>query len=583
MSRACIWQVGLVAVLLFPGCERVEVPAKVSDRPEWDGQSLLVGQPTIRPNPVERVPLVAIVDFETPVEVKAVLEISDGDRSWQQPCRTLGRQHHIPVLGMRPNRQYSIRVRLSSLDGTKTDTSHELQFTTDPLPDSFPPLQTTLSNPAEMEPGITLFAVNLWQESVSMLDYGYIIALDELGEVVWYCKTDDRIADMRVLSNGHLLYQHGSYRYAYEIDLLGRDIRSWYGSNLTQSPNDEAIAVAVDTMHHDLLELPNGHFMTLSTEIEKFDEYPTSEFDPDAPWEPAHVVCDQIVEFDPETGEIIDQLHLVELLDRKRFGYMALGGFWKDKYNDRIGAVTRDWCHANALIYLPDERAVIVSFRHLDCLMKIDWETKKIRWILGDPDGWGEAWHKYLLQPQGNLQWSYHHHAPQITPRGTIMLYDNGNFRARPFDEVTVATENSSRVVEYRVDEANMTVEQVYAFQGYGTERFYSPFYCEADWLPQTQNILVTDGGHIELEDGTPSDEVPSERQWARIFEVVREQPPRKVFEVLCASELGSRYGWSIYRANRRPNLYDGFSLEAPAPDEEIQLFERGRIEKQPE
>ncbi len=582
-----IYLVGFSGLILLTGCSGVQASGEKvllehassesqSEPPKLGTHSLFVGQPEIRPNPIERAPLIAIVDFESQQAVNVVVEVDDGSKSWQQPWKASPTtQHSIPILGMRPDREHTIRIRIGVPGTDEQDVSEPLSFRTPPLPISFPPLETLISKPEKMEPGVTFFAVNLWRDSTSMLDYGFIVALDSEGQVVWYCNTEDRIADMRVLRNGHLLYQQGSYRYLYEIDLLGRDHRRWVATNLTHVPGEDFIPVAVDTMHHDTLEMTNGNFLTLTTELREFADFPTSEFDPDAPWASAHVVCDTVVEFDPATGKIADQLHLVNLLDRRRFGYMALSGFWKDKYNDLIGDLSRDWSHANALLYVPEENAIVVSFRHLDCLMKIDWESKKIRWILGDPDGWGKPWKPYLLKPKGDLEWSYHQHSPQFTPRGTLMMYDNGNYRARPFNEATMAPQNQSRVVEFQIDEEAMTVEQVYEFRGTQGDEFYCPFYCEADWLPITQNILVTDGGHIELEDGTPSDDVPAERQWARIFEITRTNPPEKVFEVTCDSGLGSEYGWSIYRANRFPNLYDGFSLEPPAKDAKIELFDR--------
>lgn len=546
--------------------------AKTAD----DSASLFVGPPTIYANPIERCPLIAIIEFETSQPVVPALEISDGQRRWQQPWPvSAARKHRIAALGLRPDREHTIRVRVEA-DDQQAELGPPLSFRTPPLPATFPPLYKVLSRPHRMEPGLTLFSVNLWRNSVSMLDYGYVIALDNEGEVVWYCDTHDRVADIRILGNGHILYLHGNYRYAYEIDIMGRDIRRWYGGRLTEAPDSQAIGLDVDTLHHEVFELPNKNFLTLATELVDFQEFPTSEIDPDAPWEPAHVVCDRIVEFQPDTGQIVNSLDLLNVLDPKRFGYMALSGFWKDKYNARLDSPSRDWSHANALKYIASENAVLVSLRHLDCVIKIDWETKQIRWIFGDPEGWGAAWQDYLLKPVGDLQWPYHQHSPQLTPRGTLLMFDNGNYRARPYHPATRAVDNYSRVVEFEIDEQAMTVKQIFEFDGVFGERFYSPFYGEADWLPQTGNLLVTDGGHIELEDGTPHDDVPGERQWARIFEITRDSPPRKVFEVRCDSGLGSPFGWSIYRASRIVNLIDPFAIDPPAADEEVLLLSRG-------
>ncbi len=549
---------------------------------EQASDNLFEVAPTVHPNPIRRAPLIAIVEFESSQPVVPSLIISDGQREWEQPwSSTPSRRHRLAALGLRPNRQHTIRVKVVSADQA-SQLSLPLTFVTPPLPDNFPPLRTVVSQPDRMEPGLTLFSVNLWRDSVSLLDYGYLIALDAEGEVVWYCHVKDRVADMRILENGHILYQHGNYRYAYEIDILGRDVRRWYADNLTEAPDEHAIAVDVDTMHHDLFQVPGGNLFTLATELVEFDKFPSSEHDPQAPWQPAHVVCDAVVEFNPTNGQIVDQLHLLDVLDPQRFGYMALSGFWKDKYNARIDGKSRDWCHANALHYLADEDAILVSLRHLDCVIKIDWKTKQIIWIVGDPSGWGARWQPYLLKSVGELQWFYHQHSPQLTPRGTLLMFDNGNYRARPFAPPTPATENYSRIVEYEIDEQAKTVKQVFNYAGEPNDRFYSPFYGDADWLPLTENILVTDGGHIESDSGIPQDDVPGEHQWARIFELTRDEQPDKIFEVVCDSGLGSKMGWSIFRASRIVNLIAPFAIDPPAIGEEVLLFTHGAHRERP-
>lgn len=536
-------------------------------------ERLFVRSPTIRSNPIERVPLVAIVDCDTQLDSLITLEIDDGQRQWKQPpveSLAAATAHHVAVLGMRPARRHSIRVHATARDGSRSETSEPLVFETAELPANFPPLKVTVAESKRMEPGLTWFATNLWIDDESMMDYGYIIALDAAGEVVWYCHTQDRIADMRVLDNGHLLYQHGNYRFLYEIDLLGRDVRSWYGSNLTEPPNPTSMGVAVDTMHHEVIEMTNGNFLTLATELIHVEKFPTSLRNANASWEPAHVVSDAIIEFQPSDGRIVRRIALADLVDRQRIGYLSLGGFWKDKYDHLLDAPARDWMHANGLVTIPGEEAVVVSLRHLDCLIKVDMASGTARWILGDPSGWKPPWQALVLQPVGDWPWSYHQHAPQWTPRGTLRIYDNGNYRARPFDKVVPARENASRIVEYEIDEGAMTVTQTFAGFGVPGDMFYCPFYGEADELPLTGNLLVTNGGHIEAEDGTPIDEVPGKRQWARIFEMTRvsQGPAEKVFEVICDSGLGSRYGWSIYRAQRlRPGFVD-FDFMPPVSTE---------------
>ena len=47
---------------------------------------------------------------------------------------------------------------------------------------------------------------------------------------------------------------------------------------------------------------------------------------------------------------------------------------------------------------------------------------------------------------------------------GTILCFDNGTYRARPFAEKQPSAESYSRAVEYEVDEAAMTVKQVWDY-----------------------------------------------------------------------------------------------------------------------
>ena len=532
---------------------------------ETKPEGLFLAEPTIARNPnFNRVPLVAIVDFQAVPGVEPSLRIKGPKHEWVQPCETRsGRMHRVAVLGMRPNREHEIIVELKNPQTGEVATSEPLKWKTVklrdfrrlPRPRYFPPLEVKLAKPEKMEPGVTLFAVNFWNDRKSFMTYGYIIALDNEGEVVWFYNTGHRIADMRVMKNGHILYIHAGYRHALEIDLLGNKFRQWH-TKLANRPNRESILVDMDTTHHELMELPNGNLMTLSTKLYPFDSYPTSETDPDAPWEPADVVADEVVEFVPDTGEIVHRLPVIDLLDKKRFGYMALGKFWRTKYDKRFDVESRDWSHANAMYIDPKDGHLVVSFRHQDCLMKINRKQGEIIWIMGDPGNWSEPWQKYLLKPVGeNFAWHYHQHAPQMTPQGTILMYDNGNFRALPYDQKLPADENQSRVVEYEVDEEKMTVRQVWEYRGEPNDTFFCPFYCEAEWMPETGNILVTDGGHIETEEKVVSGNVPDDHQWARIFEITRSDPPEKVFEIAFESPPAGPQGWSIYRSMRLESL----------------------------
>lgn len=523
---------------------------------------IFAGPPEVRRNPNETAPLVALVEFSTREPAVASVEIDDGERQWTyRPDGPPQTEHSVALLGLRPDREHEIRVRVEGPRGWFYELSDPLTLETPPLPDDFPPLKTVVSRPEKMEPGVTLLAVNRWWQNQRDTKYGYVILLDERGEVVWYFRAGRGTADMRLLRNGHLLCNDTNYRQMYEVDLLGNVVREWQTTSSRgvspRSPprgpvNEAAVPVEADTLHHEILELPSGNFLALSTELRRVDRFPTSETDPEASPAPADVVGDVIVEFQRD-GTVVRRWKLLDLLDPRRIGYGSLSDFWKRRKDPRLFGA--DWSHANALCYDPRDDAMIVSLRHQDCLVKIDRASSRIEWILGDPAGWREPWTKYLLQPKGDLQWPYHQHGPELTPDGTILMYDNGNYRALPFDSSIPAPLNYSRAVEFRVDEDARTVEQIWEYRGPDGESFYCPFYCEADALPQTDNVLITDGGHIETADGIPADAIPSGRQWARLLEVTRAEPAETVFEVVLDSGADSPAGWSVYRSERLPDV----------------------------
>lgn len=166
---------------------------------------------------------------------------------------------------------------------------------------------------------------------------------------------------------------------------------------------------------------------------------------------------------------------------------------------------TNDWCHANAATYDQRDDSIIVSLRTQDCLIKFDRTSGSLKWILGSPDNWKAPWADKLLSPIGELEWQYHQHDCSVTPTGTILCFDNGNFRATPFNPKVPAAENRSRIVEFDVDESAGTVEQIWSYDGGPDDTLYACYQGGAFRLPQTGNSFVTYGGLV-TDDGVPSD-----------------------------------------------------------------------------
>ena len=87
-----------------------------------------------------------------------------------------------------------------------------------------------------------------------------------------------------------------------------------------------------------------------------------------------------------------------------------------------------DWFHNNAATYWPAKNQLVVSSRE-NFVIGIDYDTKQIKWILGDPT---KAWHQYpslaalaLTVPNGG-HYPIGQHAVSFNSTGQLMLFDNG-------------------------------------------------------------------------------------------------------------------------------------------------------------
>ena len=134
-----------------------------------------------------------------------------------------------------------------------------------------------------------------------------------------------------------------------------------------------------------------------------------------------------------------------------------------------------------------------------------------------------------------------------VTSQGTILLFDNGNNRASPFDEPIRPSDNFSRAVEYAINESTMEVTEVWEYGEFTDEPLFAGFLGDADMLPLTGNVLVTYGG-IRTRQG---------KLVGRLIEVTHTTPGEKVFDLAIVDPTSeAANGWNIYRSERLRSLY---------------------------
>jgi hypothetical protein len=516
-----------------------------------------LGTPATRfePGGDPRVPLVVTAHVTTAIPTRLTIVLDDGTEERRiSRWPDLATEREALVLGFHPATSYVLWAEVEAADGRRA-ASAPWSWTTPPLPDSFPPLEVTVARPALMEPGVTLIPCERWPDRGNP-DHGFgaIVALDASGEVVWFYEAPHAISLIRRSRAGHLLYLAGTRGHAIEMDMTGRIVRQWVTTRLpgTELPAG-AIPVDASTLHHELFELPDGDLVSLTTELRRFESYPASEDDPTVPRRPARVVGDVILRFRPD-GTVVDRIPVLDLLDPYRIGYESLDwGFWQGIYEHREEEPLRDWAHVNSVDLAPGTNQVIVSSYHQDAVFAFDLDTREVAWILGFPTGWGERWMQKVLNPVGDGLYPFHQHAARMTPAGTLLMFDNGKYRALPYAPKMPPEQSFSRAVEFAIDPTTLEFRQLWTYGGRPDEHFFTPFLGETDWLSRTGNVLVTDGGRVVQPDGRPGFHPAQGRKWARVAEVTRTTPADVVFEVVIDDPT---CGWTVYRSERLEDLY---------------------------
>jgi len=486
----------------------------------------IISGPTISRPP--NAPLARLLEIATDDYARVSVSVTDGTESWHHSFHDYALDHSLPLLGFKPDRVYGVEVFVQDLAGNRVSAPDPILLITDPLPSDFAPMRVLRSRPDKMEPGYTLL-----RPVAPPYLRGYVAVIDNKGEVVWYSGRTSNFG-VRRLANGNLLYPlHTQFQ---EINMLGEVARSWvlpFGMGY----------------HHDAVPTDYGTFLYLSRGSRVVADFPTSATNPDAPRATRRVFANPVRELSLASGEIVNEWFPIDMLNPTRISYLTF---------TQTAPEGVDWSHANAVIEDSRDGSLIVSMRHQNAVIKFT-RSGELRWILGSHDNWGEALQQYLLTPVGEpFEWSFAQHAPMITPQGTLLLYDNGNVRANPFDALVADADNYSRAVEYAIDEEMMTVTQVWEFGKNAPERMFTPAIGDANLLERSGNVLITFGNITHLNGSPPSALAPS-ASMSRIIEVTHEASPEIVFDLSVFNyedPPSSPGGYWVYRSYRIPDLY---------------------------
>jgi hypothetical protein len=506
----------------------------------WSSRAITITNAPVF-TPSFQAPLAGVLQLATDIPSRVSVSVNDGTTVWQRNFHNYCSTHSITLLGFKPGRTNSITVTALDKFRNAVTAAQPVCFVTPPLPGDFPNSVLMTNEPAKMEPGYTLFRISNQTDGAA-----FLTIVDNNGEVVWYSNIPS-ILDVRRLPNGDLFLP--LFSTFEEVDMLGQAVQTW------QVPN------ALDIDYHDGVPTSHNSILYIGDSVQTVPDFPSSTTDPGAPLVTANVFFNTIIEMSTTNGALLNYWSLIDMLQPTRIDYLAFSTGFADEE------------HANAVLEDPRDDSIIVSLRHQDAIIKFSRATGRLKWILGPHDNWDSAFQPYLLAPVGSpFAWSYAQHGPMLTPQGTLLVYDDGNFRASPFDPGVPDADNYSRAVEYSIDEQKMAVSQVWEYSGTNADRLYTGILGNTDWLPKTGNVLAT-FGYVEYENGYRPSPIAPGAPMVLIKEVTHDPVPEVVFDLAYfdyGNTNSSYFGYAVYRSHRIPDLYT--TLPAPVEDLTVRL-----------
>lgn len=428
---------------------------------------------------------------------------------------------NILVAGMKPQTTYHMRAHVDGTGGPWVD--QDQVFTTGPLPSSLTPpsITVTLPNPSlSPAPGVELLSL-VEPPATSMLAS---VVTDLQGNVIWYCPPD--AVPLKPMPNGHfILNLQTDLR---EVDLACNTIRDVPIAQVNQSLQangydftvpPQPIGPAESPFHHDMLVLPNGHWIGLVLTTKSFTDLPGYPGTTD-------VIGDALVDIDLN-GNVVWAWNSFDHLDVNRHPYFGLP----------------DWTHSNAIVYMPDG-SLLLSVRAQSWVLKIDYAdgagSGNILWQLG-PSLPGDVGNFFTLSNSDPTQWFYSQHYPNLLSTNgsqmTLAVMDNGDFRTDS-SGVQCGTGTTtpacySRAAIFQIDESTYTASLLWE----DLSGFYSFWGGSAG---------VLSNGNVEFDMTTVNGVATSQ-----IMEVTQTDNPQVVWQLATTGE-------NAYRGYRLPSLYPG-------------------------
>jgi arylsulfate sulfotransferase len=344
---------------------------------------------------------------------------SYGLNTWQvaTPSNN-GGQVNVLVGGMLASTQYHLQGQIVLSDGA-TLSDHDATFKT-----GVPPGTATVAvtSPGTPQPGIEMWDTLIPNEPASAF------ATDLKGNVIWTYpaqgSTQDLLQGIQPLSDGDFLVllaplsslnstnniSGTTIDVVREIDLAGDTIREISLDQVSQALTTEGYNLDLKSFHHNVLVLPNGHWVLLVAAYKTYTNLPGY----------------------PGTTQVLGDV----LVDVDQSGHPD----WVWNSFDHLDVNRHpmnfpDWTHSNDMLYSKDDGNILLSMRHQNWIIKIDFQNGQgsgnVIWRLGEG---GDFKLEGATDP---TDWFYAQHGmsfftPNTTGTFELGLMDNGNDRIFP-------------------------------------------------------------------------------------------------------------------------------------------------------
>jgi len=462
-------------------------------------------------------PLVASYSLAVPEGTTAQIQFGTttnyGLMTWVQPAPEAGGDVKILVAGMRANTTYHMQAMVKLPNGsTVFDT--DKSFTTGAIPANALPSLSVQRTPG-LEPASGVEMLNLFEQASQTQLTSVVTDLD--GNVIWYYATAPlEPFPMKLLPNGHMLVVFAGSA-VQEIDLAGNVIFQITQAELQQGLVAAGLPITAQSnlnANHDIVKLPNGHFILLVSFDQTFTNQPGI----------TTVTGNALVDWNPQKGVVWTW----STFDHLSLTHAPFG--------------TSDLTHGNGLLYSPDDGSLVLSLRNQNWILKVNYQDGagdgRILWRLG-PDG-----DFTLTGGQAPIQWNYGQHYPVLLGPNTagiysLMFFNNGNNRLLDSNNDVCGTPGFtacySSISTFELNEYANTAQVL-------DEVNLAPAYsycCGNDELLDNGDLeydLAINGGALEI---------------STIREVTQGQTPQLVWQMNITGQLA-------YRGFRIPSLYPG-------------------------